>query len=145
MGAVRGAGMVALLFLALFVRDEGTTGAVRYLPFVVFIFIWAFVGWAVGLFALAAPVWWLLHRMNLRSLPVALVLGAIGPFLGHLGLEATGFRAMNSAMHDVFSGEPMMPEDAWSSYRAALALSVGGVIVAAVIWRKAYRRVDQRG
>jgi hypothetical protein len=140
MGAVTGAGMVALLFLALFVRDDGITRVVRYLPFLAFIFICAFAGWTVGLFALAAPAWWLLHRINVRSLPAALLLGAIGAFLGHLGLEATGLRALNYAIHQAFSGDPMMPEN---RYQAAVALSVVGVIVAAVIWRKAYRRVDQ--
>jgi hypothetical protein len=69
MGAATGTGMVALLFLALFVRDDRITGAVRYLPFLAFIFICAFAGWTVGLFALAAPAWYLLHRMNVRSLP----------------------------------------------------------------------------
>jgi hypothetical protein len=143
MGAVTGAGMVALLFLAMLVRDDGPVAAARYLPFLAFIFICAFAGWTVGLFALAAPAWWLLHRMNVRSLPAALGLGAIGAFLGHFGLEATGLSAINFAVHEIFSGDPMMQYDAWSSYRAALALSVVGVIVAAVIWRIAYRRVDR--
>jgi hypothetical protein len=38
----------------------------------------------------------------------------------------------------------MMQYDAWSGYRAALSLSFVGIIVAAVIWRIAYRRVEQR-
>lgn len=142
MGAATGAGIVALLFLALTARDDGVLRALQILPFILFVFVCAFAGWAIGLFALAAPAWWLLHRMRVRSLPVALVLGAVGAFLGHLGLEATGFHAMNFVTHELFSGDPTMQYDAWSSYRAALALSVVGVIVAAVAWRTAYRRVD---
>jgi hypothetical protein len=106
MGAVTGAGVVALLFLALILRDEGVVRSVQTLPFVMFVFICAFAGWTVGLFVLAAPAWWCLHRMRLRSLPAALVLGAVGAFLGHLGLEATGFRAMNFAVHEMFPATP---------------------------------------
>jgi hypothetical protein len=105
-GAATGAGMVALLFLSAIMRDEGVMGSVQLLPLVGLVFISAFAGWIIGLFALAAPAWWLLHRLKLRSLPAALVLGAVGAFLGHLGMEAIGFRAMNYTGMKCFLATP---------------------------------------
>lgn len=137
-GAVAGAGTVALLFLALFVRDEGM-GALRYLPFALFIFVCAFAGWGIGLLALAVPAWLLLHRLKQRSLPLALLLGVAGAFLAQLALDATGLHAVNFAVHEMFSPDTDMQYDAWSRYRAALAMGAVGVMVALIVWHRAYR------
>jgi len=141
-GTVTGASFIALLHVWILVQESGIPGSLHYLPLIALMFMVAFGGWAVGLIIFAVPVWWLLHKTGVRNWPAAVIFGAIAAFLGHVGLEAVGFRAITAAMDSMFSDDQLAQSGWWSAYRAPLAFAVVGVVVATVIWRKAYRRVE---
>jgi hypothetical protein len=83
---------------------------------------------------------------------MAAVVGATTTFLVDFGLETRFFELIpppaNSTYSASDSGGPTVidnrrtPHGWWVALRGALMLSVGGILVALVIWRIAYRRVD---
>lgn len=83
-------------------------------PLVFMTVLIAFLFWATGV-ALAAPVWWLMHRLKLRCWSACMLLGAVAAPLG------TRF----------FGG--------W--YWPFMAIiSIVGAIVGLVVWNVAYRK-----
>ena len=142
-GAVIGAAAVAGLYLCSLVRGGPSPDTHVFAPFVAFVFMLAFAGWAVGLIVLAAPLWWVLHKAGARSWQAAVIFGAIAAFLGHVGLEAFGLRAITPAIDGLFSGDhSLAPSASWGAYRARLAFAIIGAIIALVVWRIAYRRPE---
>src|SRR5215469_15858840 len=90
-GAVLGAALVSLgMITPTLVAVALGKAAVIYLPSAfmmgVLVFGTAFTVFAAGLFILAAPVWWALHRLGLRRWIYAVVLGVVLSFGANLGL-----------------------------------------------------------
>ena len=139
-GAATGAAAVAGLYVCALVRGSPSPDTHVFAPFVGFVFMFAFAGWAVGLIALAAPLWWVLHKAGARSWQAAVIFGATAAFLGHAGLDAVGFRVITPAIDGLFSNDHSLATSGpWGTYRAHLAFAVIGAIVALVVWRIAYR------
>jgi hypothetical protein len=61
-GALTGAAIVSLFALPLG-------------PLAIFVFVFAFVIWVAGLFLVAAPGWWMLHRLGARCQQAAMIYG----------------------------------------------------------------------
>lgn len=133
-GAVIGALGVAIVVLLLATIATGVVSAAD-LFVAVLIFIVALVGWSLGLFLFGLPLWWLFHRSGWRGRRVAMLLGALTTLVIVLLLKMSGgilavTTGNNAAGH-------LMPL-VWAGVMALL-----GAIVALVIWRIAYRAVDQ--
>jgi hypothetical protein len=121
----------------------------QHLPFVVSMVLLAFFIWSVGLAVVGVPIWWLLHKKGLRSWQAAVLCGAIAAFVGgfamNLGLvlsiESSSFS--DSGGYSMIDGE--LTAYGWRSLvLGAVQIGFIGAIVGAVIWRIAYRRVEQR-
>ncbi len=90
-------------------------------PLVIVTVVIGFLVWMVGLLVLAAPAWWLLHRLKLRRWSAAMGLGAV---LAPLPVMIMAIPAKPSAALFAWFG----------------ALSVLGAIVGLTVWLNAYRK-----
>ena len=81
----------------------------------------AFLCWFLGLLFVGAPGWWVLHRLRLRGLGIALAFGFLATYL--FGVSLSGG----------FNG-PL-----WMTLLAPAPLAIVGVFVAAAVWFIAYR------
>jgi hypothetical protein len=99
------------------------------------IFLVALVGWSLGLFLFGLPLWWLFHRNGWRGRRVAILLGAFTTFVIVLLLEGSG-GILAVATGNTDNGDLI-------SFVWVAAMALLGAVVAAVIWRIAYRRADQ--
>jgi hypothetical protein len=99
------------------------------------IFLVALVGWSLGLFLFGLPLWWLFHRNGWRGRRVAILLGAFTTFVIVLLLERSG-GILAVATGNTDNGDLI-------SFVWVAAMALLGAVVAAVIWRIAYRRADQ--
>jgi hypothetical protein len=135
-GAVIGALGVAVVVLLLATIATGVVSA-SDLIVAVLIFIVALVGWSLGLFLFGLPLWWLFHRNGWRGRRVAMLLGAATTYVIVFLLEISG-GIFAVATGDSEAGH--LQSLVWAGVMALL-----GAIVALVIWRIAYRPVDQRG
>lgn len=116
------------------------------------VFVAAFVIWGVGLIVFALPLWRLLHRLRWRHWLVAAVIGAAMTFVVDFGIETNFFGLILPSPNSNFSAgdaggltiaDSRLTPHGWSvGFQDALLLSAAGVVVAQVIWRIAYRRVD---
>ena len=119
----------------------------QHIPFLAYMVFIAFIVWIVGLALVGVPMWWLLHKKGLRSWWVAVLCGAIAAFVGDFALTFALTLSMHSSFSD--SGGSTMIDGELTAYGwqtlvlGAVQIGVCGAIVAAVIWRVAYRRVDQ--
>ena len=104
---------------------------------VMWTFVVAFVVWAIGLVVVGLPLWWLLHKKGVRRWWVAALCGAATAFVGAF--------ALSLALMLLVESSPFKDPGAFAMIvLAAVEIGVYGAIVAAVIWRIAYRRVEQR-
>jgi hypothetical protein len=150
-GAITGAALIALWYLWGTARNLGVRYVLDYglLPTTT-VFTVALVVWAVGLTIFGIPLWWLLHRLRIRHWWAAGIVGAVLTFLVDFGIETRLFELIwppsNSTYSATDSGGPtvianhLTAHGWWVAVQAALMLSVGGVLVALLIWRIAYRR-----
>ena len=136
-----------MLVVGLLYFDEPGGFESQHIPFLFYMVFIAFVVWIVGLALVGVPMWWLLHKKRLRSWWVAVLCGAIAAFVGGfaaslaltLPIEHASFG--DSGGHTMIDGE--MTAYGWQSLvLGAVQIGVCGAIVAAVIWRVAYRRVE---
>jgi len=104
----------------------------QHIPFLLYMVFIAFIVWTVGLVLVGVPIWWLLHKKGLRSWWVAVLCGAIAGFVGAFALSLALTLPIESAS---FGWQDLV--------LGAVEIGVYGAIVAAVIWRTAYRRVEQ--
>jgi hypothetical protein len=152
-GAVTGAFLIALSFLWGTAQVSGVQYVLHYgLRPSSTVFVVAFIVWAVGLVVFGLPLWWLLHRLGLRKWLVAAVIGATLTFLVDFGIGTRAFELIPPPSNSTYSAgdsggstiidNRLTPHGWWVAFRGALMLSVGGILVALVIWRIAYRRSD---
>lgn len=153
-GAITGAGLVVLWHLwesALgFGLSYALTDGVRQGTT---IFAVALAVWTVGLIALGLPLWWLLHRRGWRHWAVAAAAGAALTFVAFLGMQTRLFDLLPPPADATYSasdaGGPTVIDNRrtahgwWVAFEAALAFGAGGIPVALVVWRIAYRRADR--
>ena len=134
-GAVIGALGVAVVVLLLATIATGVVSAADLIV-AILIFIVALVGWSLGLFLFGLPLWWLFHRNGWRGRRVAMLLGALTTFVIVLVLEMSGgILAVTTGNSDAGHLISLL----WVAVMALL-----GAIVALVIWRIAYRPVEDR-
>lgn len=104
----------------------------------------------IGLFIIAAPIWWFLHGRGLRSARHALMFGAIAAFCVRLAMDIIpsllfpidGYSAGDSGGSTVINGRPTL--HGWiETFQTAVITAGIAAIVALVIWRIAYRQVRQ--
>lgn len=152
-GAVTGAFLIALWHLCGTAQVLGIQYVLDYgLRPSSTVFVVAFIVWAVGLIVFGLPLWWLLHRLGLRKWLVAAVVGATMTFLVDFGIETRAFELIPPPSNSTyFAGDAggstiinnrLTPHGWWAAFCGALMLSAGGILVALVIWRIAYRRSD---
>ena len=147
-GALTGATIIAAptLVLSLLYDSIERFLTVNFLM-VMWTFVIAFVVWAIGLVVVGLPLWWLLHKKGVRRWWVAALCGAVAAFVGSFALYLAltlpgGGSYSDSGGHTMIDGE--LTAYGWQSIvLGAAEIGVCGAIVAAVIWRIAYRRVDQ--
>jgi hypothetical protein len=154
-GALAGASLIALWWVWGTAQNLGVQYLLNYgaLP-TVFVFIVALVIWAIGLATFGLPLWWLLHKLGLRHWLVAVVAGAALTFLVDFGIETRLFELIPPLISSNFSasdsGGPtiianQLTSHGWRvTFLAALQLSLGGALVALVIWRIAYRSAKRQ-
>lgn len=132
-GAVVGALGVTIVVLLLATIATGVVSA-GDLIVAILIFIVALVGWSLGLFLFGLPLWWLFHRNGWRGRRVAMLLGALTTFVIVLLLEMSGgILAVTTGNSDAGHLISLV----WIAVMALL-----GALVALVIWRIAYRPVE---
>jgi hypothetical protein len=152
-GAVTGAFLNALYYLWGTAQILGVQYVLDYgLPSSSGVLIVALVVWAVGLIVFGLPIWWLFHKLRLRHWLVAAVMGAATTFVVDFAIETGSLKLVGLLSNGTYSagdaGGPtiidsrLTPHGWWVSFQDALMLSAGGILVALVIWRIAYRRVD---
>ncbi|MDB5469915.1 MAG: hypothetical protein JWR84_1475 [Caulobacter sp.] len=126
-GAAAGAGLVTVGFAVMASLNGGMVGRLASeprpapleglwttLPFLMLVFPIAYIGWLIGLVLLGAPGWFLLHRLRLRGLKVAIPFGFI--LAGSVGASFVG-------------GMPI----------PSLLFAIAGGIVATAVWFLGYR------
>jgi len=111
------------------------------------------VVYLIGLFVIAAPIWWLLHRHGLRSPRHAFALGAIAAFCVRFAMDAIpalmfapigGYQAGDSGGDTIVNGKTTL--HGWIEiFQASVIAAAVAAIVALVIWRIAYRPARQKG
>ncbi len=85
----------------------------------------AFIVWLLGLLVLGAPVWWLMHRLDVRSAWLAVLFGAIAPPALYLACS----------LHSRPASLLQALKEEWVLY---LALAAIGAAVGWVVTRIAY-------
>ena len=132
----------------LYVSEPGGFGS-QHIPFLFYMGFIALIVWIVGLALVGVPMWWFLHRKGLRSWWMAVLCGAIAASVAYFALSLAltlpieGSSFADSGGYSMIDGE--LTAYGWRSLiLAAAEIGVCGAIVAAVIWRIAYRRVEQR-
>jgi len=152
-GAVTGALLVFLQYLWDAIQIHGLQYTLNYGWLTsIYVFIGALMVWAMGLTILGLPLWWLFHKFQLRHWLMAAAVGAAMTFFVGFAINTRFFELIpppaNSTYNASDSGGPTVidnwrtPHGWWVAFQDALMLSAGGVLVALVIWRVAYRRVD---
>jgi hypothetical protein len=149
-GASVGAVVTNADLLVIGVLYAGEPGGIQsqHIPLVISMFFLAFIIWGAGLVVVGAPMWWLLHRKGLRSWWIAVLSGAIAAFMGGLALSMALTLPIEHSSFGDSGGDTMIDGEltayGWQElFLGAVEVGVVGAIVAAVIWRIAYRRVEQ--
>lgn len=144
-GAVAGAILVALWF----VLDNTDLQSLRQygLSDGLYAFVPALLVWGGGLLLVATLPWLVLHRRQMRSPPVAVVLGTVLTFLAVLAITTRGFGLFDVGDFSAAdNGGPTwidgrLTAHGWAeALKAALVFCPFGAMVALVVWRTAYRR-----
>ena len=145
-GALTGATIVALptLVLSLVYDSIERFLTVNFLM-VMWTFVIALLVWALGLVVVGLPLWWIIHKNGLRRWWAATLCGAIAAFVAGFALSLASTLPFGGSFGD--SGGDTMIDGELTAYGwqsivlGAAEIGVYGAIVAAVIWRIAYRPV----
>lgn len=139
-GAAVGAGVVALVFNLPHLLQAGPDG--MFLVLVTFIVAWVF--WTLGLGVIGGPLWGLAERARLRTLHHAVALGFMATFLAAafltLLMDAGGLVSLIIDGKTLVRHGRRTPYGLWVLARDCGLFALLGALVAAVIWRIAYRR-----
>lgn len=102
--------------------------------------------WLLGLIIIASPIWYMLHTRNKRSIIYALLLGFFCPFLFWLFISTGYFTGMSSGSFSAGDSGGLTWQNGRitlhglkSALMSSFWLGAQGLVVAAVIWRIAYR------
>jgi hypothetical protein len=143
-GALTGATAAAMLLISVWL--EGVEKALRLnLDDVPTMFAIALPVWAVGLIIFGAPVWWLFHRVRLRHWRVAAAVGGVLPLAVYAGLRIAHEWIRPESLGPAYlTGDPkidayLIEEAWWSEVLIPVSLPISGMLVAAAVWRIAYR------
>lgn len=152
-GAIMGALLIALWYVWGTAQTLGIQYVLDYgLRPSSTVFMVALVVWASGLVIFGLPLWWLLHRFGLRNWLVPAAVGGAVTFLVNFAAATRLFELLpppsNSSYSAGDAGGPtiidnrLTPHGWWTTFEGSLVIGAGGILVALVIWRIAYRRVD---
>jgi len=143
-GTLVGAAMVTIWLLA--GAGDWRSLQLHGLQIGILIFINAAVIWAIALLAIAAPLWIVLHRRNIRNWPAAGILGGGLTFVITLGLLTNGFGLMTpanlSAKDDGGATwvDSRLTLHGWIvALEIAAICAIAGALVGLIVWRVAYR------
>lgn len=147
-GAFTGGAVTAAAMIVVMVGGGSwPTGTMIELYFAAFVLIvlvpaiaqFAMMGWMLGLFLIAGPLWLVLERLGFRSLAAALVFGFVLTFLASLLWLWAQLPPPLAMANDSLDRAQFY----WQSAFGFAALNGGiGLLVAAVVWRRTYRRED---
>jgi hypothetical protein len=145
-GAAAGAAITTVLHLGLILRPNRTwtdaterAAAMSLLYFILF---------TAGLLALAAPAWWLLHRLGRRGQVQALILGVTLTLVSYLAYSQYTWHFTRKLFYGpapIFWASGLgRGLRGWLPYRLTLLegavwYSIAGGLVGLLIWRIAYR------
>ena len=139
-GSGVGAIAVALTFNVPYLLQTGPGGMFM----VGMTFIVALVAWALGLAVIGGPLWALAERAGLRSFHYAVALGLIVTFVAAafltLLMDAGGAISLSESGRALVQNGRRTPYGLWVLVRDSGLFALLGGVVAAVIWRIAYRR-----
>ena len=138
-GAAVGGATVAVAFNLPYMLEVGRWDMLL----VAMTFIVAFMAWLLGLAVVGAPLWSLAERMGYRSFHHAISAGLAATFLTAVLLACIMDNGMMSLREEgrvlVHLGR-RTPYGLWVLARDCGLFALAGGLVAAVIWRVAYRR-----
>ena len=116
-----------------------------------YVFVPALFLWGGGLLLVATLPWLVLHRRQMRSPPVAVVLGTVLTFLTVLAITTRGFGLWDIGSFSAADNggatwiDGRLTAHGWAeALKAALVFCPLGAIVALVVWRTAYRRTPPK-
>jgi hypothetical protein len=132
-GALTGALLVTPLLVIAAIGDPLSDLGTQAIEMIVIEFLILLVAWGAGLIVFGVPLWWLFHAKGWRSRRAACLLGAGTTFLVFVAFQLVVARFY-------FSAFEMQSIDilVWPS-----VFAVAGALVAAVIWRVAYRPIRE--
>lgn len=145
-GAFTGGIAILVPYCAIAMFEGFRSQHLRSLPVLIAI---ALVMWSAGLVVFGAPLWWLLHRAKRCTWRIAAIVGAILPLLVYVGLRTVTLLAWPESYGPAYlTGDPaidakLWAEARWSEVLVPLFIAATGMTVALVIWRIAYRPLDE--
>lgn len=146
-GAVAGGVIVSAVLSISFTMDA--PGA-RFSPaLALLIFVYAFVVWGAGLFAIAPLPWIALHVTHRRGWPYAVILGGLATFVTMLAFLTNGFGLVNRSGFSATDAVGPTWIDGWITGRGWLEaaemagiVALIGTVVGFAVWRVAYRHTS---
>jgi len=132
-GALTGALLVTPLLVIAPIADHLSKLGTQAISMIVFVFLVLLVTWGAGLIVLGVPLWCLFHAKGWRSRRAACLLGAGAAFLVSLVFQVAVGRLYFSASEMQSIGILVWPS----------VFAIAGALVAAVIWRVAYRPIRE--
>ncbi|HWT96291.1 MAG TPA: hypothetical protein VN229_01710 [Terriglobales bacterium] len=145
------AGMVLIAAIGEWFTQEPIPWGQFFNRFSLIVIILIFGIYAIGLIAIAAPIWAFLHQRGRRQTRHALALGALAAFCVRFAMDAIpavmfapigGYSAADSGGDTIIDGATTL--HGWIEiFQAAVFAAAIGAIVGLVIWCVAYRGVRQ--
>lgn len=128
-GVLTGALLVTPLLVIAPIADQLWNRGTQAIQMIVFVFLVLLVAWGAALIVFGAPLWCLFHAKGWRSQRAACLLGAGTAFSVSLTFQVAVGRLYFSASEMLSIGMLVWPA----------VFAAAGALVAAVIWRVAYR------
>jgi hypothetical protein len=133
-GAVVGALLVSAWMMAAEL-DQPVPSLSAALDGAVWIFAYAFAVWAIGLVVVAPIPWLILHDMNYRTWPVAVIVGAVLTFMVTVVIAVAFLVDVPHLMQGYGNARQLTV-----SVIVAGLFGFAGAVVGVVVWRVAYYR-----
>jgi hypothetical protein len=132
-GALTGALLVTPLMVIAPIVDHLSNLGTQAIHMFVFVFLVLLVAWGAGIIVFGVPLWCLFHTKGWRSRRAACLLGAGTTFLVFLAFQLVLGRLYFSELEMLSIGILVWPG----------VFAAAGALVAAVIWRVAYRPIRE--
>ena len=111
------------------------------------VFVVAFLVWGTGILVLGTPIWYLLHGRRIRQFWAAVIVGGVLVFVTNFAFSTRMFTGQASGEYSLYAQGDQQWEKGhltlfgWqTAAQSALYMALFGCLVAALIWRLAYRR-----